>query len=57
MVCGYVEDRKYGNCCGSYTISDPICYGETVGCGGYSGHRRWVNGNCGGRGYYERGGC
>ena len=57
MSCGYVEDRQYGNSCGSSTISVQVYCGETVGCGGYSGHERWVNGNCGGRGYYERAGC
>ena len=40
MSCGYVEDRQYRNCCGSSTISNPIYYGETVGCGGYLCHGR-----------------
>lgn len=57
MSCGYVENRQYGNSCGSSTISVPVYCRESVGCGGYSGHGRWVNGNCGGRGYYERAGC
>ena len=57
MSCGYVEVRQYRNYCGSSTIRIPAYCGETVGCGGYSCHVRWVNGNCGGRGYYERVGC
>ena len=53
----YVEDRGYRNDSESSTISVPVYCGETVGCGGYLGHERWVNGNCCGRGYYERGSC
>lgn len=67
MSCRYVENRRYGNCCGSSTISVPVYCVETVGCGGnayikspscggYSGHNRWINGNCG-QGYYERTSC
>ena len=57
MSCGFVEVRGYRNDSGSSTISVPVYCGETVGCGGYSGHFRWINGNCGGRGYYERTSC
>lgn len=57
MSCGYVEVRQYRNCCGSSKISVLVYCRESGGCGRYSSHGRWVNENCGGRGYYERGSC
>lgn len=64
MSCGCGEVRRYGNGCGGSSISVPShcvesngcgwqVYINSTGCGGYSGHARWINSGCGTNGYYE----